>query len=917
MKHIRHLLFLAAILVIAFTLRIIRLDFQPLWWDEGYSLFFATRDFATMLERTAVDIHPPLYYALLQFWMAFTGKSDVAVRLLSVVIGIATIPLIYALARQLFHDVRVALIAALLLALSPFHVYYSQEVRMYGLVTLLGLASVYLFVQLLAMKPGQPKTAALAAVYIPVTAAALYTQYYAAFILAFEILITFLVFGLLDRRPLNWRSFASWWAWPLAHWFSAWMTISALFLPWVIYAGPRLYVYVTSKVPHEAYAPLDPMTFLAQHLAAFSTGHLTGWTWLAWGSIVLIVVALIGIIAEAQGRRGTEENSPLPPRSPAPLPTRAFVLLHLAVPLTLGYLVNLVFPFHPVHGERLLLLAAPAFYLLAANGVIELWNRRTAIGVIALLVIALASLASLYDFYTAPRYPKDDYRPLIAEVQTLAQPDDVFLAIYPWQIGYLESYYHGAPLTIVETPSDEWTNQPLRLQNDLSALLKKNPRVWIPGLQTLGHILEDLLDAHFRGTDYLVLDTWFGTTRLELFQRAEDPPIKPGPLRFDNGVELFNWGVSGNSVVSGRDIVRVTYWGQTAPAELRTSLRFVDAKGNEWAQDDREIENRIQKIGFAIPAGTPPGVYALRLALYRATETATAAVSVGTINVVSNDNPNLAAISHRTEIDLADGMRLVGYDANNEPLKPGFDSGITLFWQSAQKQSADYMAEIQLQDAFGKIYLAASDDIAHGIYGSSRWRANELVRDPRTFTLPGDVPDGAYWLAVALVDPATHARIGNPARLMQVQVKGRPHYFGAPTPSQKLDARFGEVAKLVGYDSVRSGQNLRIVLDWQALGRAPISYKVFAHVVDPNEKIIAQRDQIPGAGEFPTTTWVKGEYLVDVYDILIPRDAPAGEYAIRIGMYDPANGERLPVFGASNQPAGDHRELPARISVAP
>ncbi|MGB8646394.1 MAG: hypothetical protein WCF84_14240, partial [Anaerolineae bacterium] len=50
-----------AILAFALVLRLIRLDFQPLWWDEGYSVFFATRDFLTMLARTAVDIHPPLY----------------------------------------------------------------------------------------------------------------------------------------------------------------------------------------------------------------------------------------------------------------------------------------------------------------------------------------------------------------------------------------------------------------------------------------------------------------------------------------------------------------------------------------------------------------------------------------------------------------------------------------------------------------------------------------------------------------------------------------------------------------------------------------------------------------------------------------------------------------------------------------
>jgi uncharacterized membrane protein len=110
-----------------------------------------------MLARTAIDIHPPLYYALLQIWVALVGKSDVAIRLLSALIGTATIPVLYALARRLFDETRVAIFAAGVIALAPFHIYYSQEARMYGLVTLLGLASVYFFVELLHLPVGKPK----------------------------------------------------------------------------------------------------------------------------------------------------------------------------------------------------------------------------------------------------------------------------------------------------------------------------------------------------------------------------------------------------------------------------------------------------------------------------------------------------------------------------------------------------------------------------------------------------------------------------------------------------------------------------------------------------------------------------------------------------------------------------------------
>jgi len=58
-------LVLTLLTLLALGLRLIRITYQPLWWDEGWSLYFATTGIGKMLELTAVDIHPPLYYLLL------------------------------------------------------------------------------------------------------------------------------------------------------------------------------------------------------------------------------------------------------------------------------------------------------------------------------------------------------------------------------------------------------------------------------------------------------------------------------------------------------------------------------------------------------------------------------------------------------------------------------------------------------------------------------------------------------------------------------------------------------------------------------------------------------------------------------------------------------------------------------------
>ena len=133
------------ILLLALGLRLYRLDGQSLWYDEGTSVVLAGRDVAAIVQGAAADIHPPLYYVLLHFWARLFGSSEVAVRLLSAIAGLGVVGAVYLLGRRLF-DQQVALVAALLAALSPFLVYYSQEARMYILAALLGAVSTYLMV---------------------------------------------------------------------------------------------------------------------------------------------------------------------------------------------------------------------------------------------------------------------------------------------------------------------------------------------------------------------------------------------------------------------------------------------------------------------------------------------------------------------------------------------------------------------------------------------------------------------------------------------------------------------------------------------------------------------------------------------------------------------------------------------------
>src|SRR5947209_2124402 len=116
----------------AFVLRVFQLGAQSLWYDEGFSAWLSMQSLDQITVRTAADIHPPLYYYLLHFWILWGGPSEFSLRFLSLVPGILLVPVLFYITRKL-SDERTAWIAALLGAASPALIWYSQEARMYML----------------------------------------------------------------------------------------------------------------------------------------------------------------------------------------------------------------------------------------------------------------------------------------------------------------------------------------------------------------------------------------------------------------------------------------------------------------------------------------------------------------------------------------------------------------------------------------------------------------------------------------------------------------------------------------------------------------------------------------------------------------------------------------------------------------
>lgn len=142
-------LFVLLITLAGGFLRVMLLGVKGIWLDEAFSLWVANQNVAEMLHWIVqIDPHPPLYYLLLHYWMGINADTPYNARLLSALVGTATIPIIYLIGNRL-SGAGVGLAAALLLALSPFNIYFGQEARMYALLAFNAAVAIYALARLL------------------------------------------------------------------------------------------------------------------------------------------------------------------------------------------------------------------------------------------------------------------------------------------------------------------------------------------------------------------------------------------------------------------------------------------------------------------------------------------------------------------------------------------------------------------------------------------------------------------------------------------------------------------------------------------------------------------------------------------------------------------------------------------------
>jgi 4-amino-4-deoxy-L-arabinose transferase-like glycosyltransferase len=433
--------------VIGLAFRSYRLGFQSLWLDEVLTVKTASLPLSRIVFDPMVDRNfPPLYASLVHVFTGVLGNSESAVRLPSVLAGAISIPLLFAVTR-FWLGAAAGLVAAGLLALSPLHIWYSQEARPYALFIALALVSVW-FAQRLVRRPELFTQIG----FVLSASATLYCH-----VLALPFLLFLALYTLLCARP------------------GARPHVLLLLGAIGVLTAPQLYQIWSTPPPVSANSSyrFDPI-HLGYTLWTFGTGYSFGPSVLelrggmaALGRHLPLMVPLLGILAMifvfgARDLWGSDR------------PVFWSIAAWLTFPVGFAVLGATVTA-HP-YNVRYVLLSLPAFLIVLATGV--LGRSRLEVRLAGMSFLAILSLAALVNYYVQPRYHRDDNRGATAFLNANAERGALVIASAPYTVLALRHYGLRPDLDLQPYPRARGLN-PAEMTAGLQRLTEDQDRIWL------------------------------------------------------------------------------------------------------------------------------------------------------------------------------------------------------------------------------------------------------------------------------------------------------------------------------------------------------------------------------------------------------------------------------------------------------
>lgn len=495
---------LLAVIALAAALRVAHLDRQGLWADELFSLAIATGHslehpaaeadptqgdyveaptpqpaaaFRRYLEhedpaagfRRVVrairlsDTSPPLYYLLLNGWTRWAGVSDAALRLFSTLWALASMPVLWLIARRVGGEAA-ALPAVVLSAVSPLGLYYSVEGRMYSLV-------VFLVVSLVALTLHLGRDAKLWWVgpWAVIGAAALLTHYFCTFVW-----IACLAWLAVTARGMR------------RIWLAGGVVATALLvLPWYAVMPETLHRWRVTW--YWLYVPIN------LH-GALSAPFWLVWSFLSgqgsWASSTRsqwLAALAFGVVAVGLGRLGRRLFAG----------ERGLVWLWVAAACTGPVAFDLMRGTNTSAYPRYALAGLPAVLVLAAVGLSRL---RPAVRVVVLLAILLAWSSGVRAILRLPFRQHEPYRQVAASLNAMTSAEDLVLVhSIPSGVLGIARYVNGATMVA------SWVGQlgQRRVPADAEALTEGRAKVILVKIHEVGEPApeDSWLRAHARLID--------------------------------------------------------------------------------------------------------------------------------------------------------------------------------------------------------------------------------------------------------------------------------------------------------------------------------------------------------------------------------------------------------------------------------
>lgn len=857
-----------------FLLRVYRLGFQSLWYDESYGAYWAKKSLLEILTNTG-EFHPPGYYALLWLQYRLAGDSELALRFVGVLFGVALVPIAYALGRRLGGKAA-GVVAAWLAALAPLLVVYSQELRMYApQTTVVALSTLLLWEAVHRGKAWQWIAYAFTA------SAALYLDYFPGMVLLAQAIALAPVVVLQAIRK-------GWWD-QIGAFILANIVALVLFAPWLRVLLGQAQAYGTGGRELQ----VSPGGLLEDLWHSFLTGtnqSLPSDGLVLWLAAIGCGLAIVGLAYAVRERPGRV----------------AFAVALAVVPVLIMIGVTQVRPFYHA---RFLLVALPPFLILFAVGASALRVATLPTFGAAALLLLPAFGVGLAGYYFDPRLAKLDAKSPGQFLAQQATADDLLF----WGAQSPLAYYYRGPAQL-----DFFSVYPDSVGERLGQAVAGRRWVWWEASNLVDNDPAGIVPWLLTRAGRQVGDAWVGGYHLRWWEAASPeayrmPALTPLGWRFDDAAT-----VTGGAIGPAEGLATVPADGfvwakvaldvaQTGPANLKYYVRLVGPDGAELGRTDGWVRNwdhrpttawlgpgRGEAYALFQPApGTLPGRYSVWLGLYREggaqitlTGGATAEGRLGEIDVSA---PRVAVAAppnvYRVEGIHANGVgRVLALDSL-VPLLGTATAGeprrATLYWRvTGQPSSAADAVTVRV----GDFETAAP---AGGGVDVSAWPEGALLR--QTVVARG----------VAVGNQDVSLRVGpNAVPLGRLEIRPRSAPPPLPEGLRPSSGRLEQGAQLAGYRLTRQGENLLVEVYWRAAGPFAGPRQSFIQLLDGANTLIAQADGPFGGGQIAADALLPGDILIDRRTLHLP--SSGGPYHVITGLYDAPTGQREPVTGGGD-----------------